>query len=49
MSVTNMIKDEVIFENDEWREVPLTNEEIETKLLDEEEKAFLSFRLPVAG
>lgn len=43
MSVTNMIKDEVIFENGEWSEIPLENEEIISKLNDEEEKGFLSF------
>lgn len=43
MSVTNLIRDEVVFENNEWAEIPLTNEEIEKKLFDEEDKAFLSF------
>lgn len=44
MSVTNMIKDEVIYSNeDDWSEKPLTNEEIIAKLEDEKKKAFLSF------
>ena len=43
MSVTNMIRDEVQFVNNEWTEVPLTNEEIKEKLFDEKKKAFLSF------
>ena len=44
MSVTNTIKDEVIFDNDTgWSEVPLTNEEIEKMLINESKKGFLSF------
>ena len=44
MSVTNMIKDEVIYDNImDWSEEELTNEEIEKKLEDEKKKAFLSF------
>lgn len=44
-----MIKDEVVFNNNEWSEIPLTNEEIESKLKDEKDKAFLSFRLWMLG
>ena len=45
MSVTNTIRDDVIFDPElmEWQEVPLTNEEIQDKLFDEEKKGFLSF------
>lgn len=44
MSVTNMIKDEVLYSNeDDWSEKPLTNDEIIAKLEDEKKKAFLSF------
>lgn len=44
MSVTNNIKDEVIFDNvTGWSEKPITNDEIEKKLTDEKKKAFLSF------
>ena len=43
MTVTNNIKDEVVFENNIWSEVELTNDEIEEKLKDEEKKGFLSF------
>lgn len=44
MSVTNNIKDEVLYDNDKgWEERPLENEEI-TKLLEKEKKiGFLSF------
>ena len=44
MSVTNMIRDEVIYNNDKgWEEIPLSNEEIIERLEKEKEKAFLSF------
>ena len=45
MSVTNMIRDEVVYDNDlDWLpDRELTNEEIIAKLNDEKKKAFLSF------
>ena len=45
MSVTNMIRDEVIYDNDlDWLpERELTNKEILDKLLEEKDKGFLSF------
>ena len=45
MSVTNMIRDEVKFDSELglWEEIPLTNEEIQDKLLKEKKKSFLSF------
>lgn len=44
MSVTNMIRDEVIYDNElDWQERELTNEEIIEKLNEEKKKAFLSF------
>lgn len=44
MTVTNMIRDEVEFDNvNGWRETPLTDVNIFDKLLKEKEKAFLSF------
>lgn len=44
MSVTNTIRDKVLFDNDlGWEEIPLTNEEIKTSLEKEKKKAFLSF------
>lgn len=45
MSVTNTIRDEVKYVDDleEWTEEPLTNKEIEEKLLAEKKKGFLSF------
>ena len=45
MSVTNMIRDDVIFDNEfkSWSEVKLTNEQIIEKLKHEKKKAFLSF------
>lgn len=43
MTVTNNIKDEVVFENSIWSEVELTNDEIEEKLNNEEKQSFLSF------
>ena len=44
MSVTNMIRDKVIYDNQKgWYEEQLTNEEIEKMLDDEKKKAFLSF------
>lgn len=44
MSVTNMIRDEVIFENKKgWSERKLTNDEIIKALENEKKKSFLSF------
>ena len=43
MSVTNNIKDEVIFKDNVWQEIPLTNEEIIDGLHDEKKQGFLSF------
>lgn len=44
MSVTNMIRDEVLYDVlSDWTERELTNEEIEQKLREEKEKSFLSF------
>lgn len=44
MSVTNMIRDEVLYDNEtDWDEKELTNEEIIAKLNEEKKKAFLSF------
>lgn len=43
MSVTNTIRDNVIFDKDIWKEVPLSNDEIKEKLEYEKKKAFLSF------
>lgn len=44
MTVTNMIRDEVSFDdNFGWNETELTNAQIFDKLLDEKEKGFLSF------
>ena len=45
MSVTNMIRDNVIYDDDTklWREEELTNNEIIEKLITEKKKAFLSF------
>lgn len=44
MTVTNTIRDNVIFDNIlDWQEIPLTNEEIKEKLLEEKKQSFLSF------
>lgn len=44
MSVTNTIRDKVLYDNEiGWEEIPLTNEEIENSLEKEKKKAFLSF------
>lgn len=44
MSVTNMIRDDVIYDNvNDWSEKELSNEEIIEKLNEEKKKAFLSF------
>ena len=43
MTVTNNIKDEVVFKNNIWNEVPLTNEEILEKLEEDKKAGFLSF------
>ena len=43
MSVTNTIRDDVLFEDNIWKEVPITNNDIKEKLENEKKKAFLSF------
>lgn len=43
MCVTNEIRDEVIFNNVEWKEKELTNVEIIEKLNEQKETAFLSY------
>lgn len=44
MSVTNNIRDEVEYDNETgWSEIPISNEEIVKKLLEEEKTGFLSF------
>ena len=43
MTVTNNIKDEVLFNGITWEELELDNEEILDKLNEEEKKSFLSF------
>lgn len=43
MTVTNVIKDEVTFENNIWTELEMSNEEILNKLKSEYKKGFLSF------
>lgn len=44
MSVTNNIKDDVIYDNTTgWCEIPISNEDIEKKLQKEKKEAFLSF------
>lgn len=43
MCVTNTIRAEVDFKNDEWIEIPLTNSDILEKLQKEEKDGFLSF------
>ena len=44
MSVTNNIKDNVVFTNEDgWKEVPLINEEIKSLLEKEQKAGFLSF------
>ena len=45
MSVTNMIRDNVIYDDNTktWREEELTNDEIIEKLVNEKKKCFLSF------
>lgn len=46
MSVTNMIRDDVIYDNiSGWYEKPLSNNDIISKLDQEKKKSFLSFRL----
>ena len=50
MSVTNMIRDDVIFDNTSgWNEKELTNDEILKRLQKEKTKCFLSFRLSGCG
>lgn len=43
MCVTNEIRDNVIFNNTEWNEVELTNQEIIEKLNEQKENPFLSY------
>ena len=43
MCVTNTIRDEIDFKNNEWIEIPLNNNDILDKLLKEEKDGFLSF------
>ena len=44
MSVTNMIRDNVVYDNiTDWSERELTNDEIIEKLNEEKKKSFLSF------
>lgn len=44
MSVTNNIRDEVIYDNETgWEETPITNEDIIEKLKQEEKEGFMSF------
>ena len=44
MTVTNMIRDDVFFDNEHgWYEKPLSDTNIFEKLLDEQKKSFLSF------
>lgn len=43
MCVTNNIRDDVTFNNGEWSETPLSNEQIIEQLQKEKKKAFLSF------
>lgn len=44
MSVTNNIRDDVIYDNETgWSETPITNDEILKKLQEEEKTGFLSF------
>ena len=44
MSVTNMIRDDVVYDNiTDWSERELTNDEIIEKLNEEKKKSFLSF------
>lgn len=43
MSVTNNISDKVEFNGSDWSEIPLENEEILNKLIEEKKKGFLSF------
>lgn len=43
MCVTNEIRDDVIFDNEEWKEKELTNVEIIEKLNEQKETAFLSY------
>ena len=43
MSVTNNIRDNVIYNNIEWKEVPLTNDEIIHLLEKQKEEGFMSY------
>ena len=43
MTVTNMIRDEVVYDQTGWNEIKLTNTDIYDKLTDEKERGFLSF------
>lgn len=43
MTVTNNIRDNVIFDNKEWQEIPLTNDEILDLLEKQQQQGFLSY------
>lgn len=43
MTVTNNIRDTVIYDNEKWEEIPLNNDEILNLLQKEKEKSFLSY------
>lgn len=45
MTVTNTIRNEILFEGNEWIDKPLDNSDIIVKLLNEKRKGFLNFRL----
>ena len=50
MSVTNMIRDDVLYDDiNDWTEKELTNNEIIAKLNEEKKKGFLSFSYRVLG
>lgn len=50
MSVTNNIRDDVIFDNDlGWQEIPITNEKILEMLEKEKKNGFLSFSWRMLG
>lgn len=43
LSVTNNIRDNVVFDNTCWKEVPLTNEEITSLLEKQKDAGFMSY------
>lgn len=43
MTVTKNIREDVIYDHGVWREIPLTNDDIQAKLWQEKDRAFLSF------